>query len=56
MIQSEQFNHVRIAALDSLAQIGGPRVAEIAGRLVENDDPDVAHAARMAVEKSGQHE
>ena len=56
VIQSEQFNHVRIAALDSLAQIGGPRVAEIAGRLVENDDPDVAHAARMAVEKSGQHE
>ena len=56
VIEKEQFNHVRIAALDSLGQIGGPRIAGIAGALVEDDDPDVAHAARVALEKSGQRE
>jgi HEAT repeat protein len=56
VIENEQFNHVRIAALDSLGQIGGPRVARIVGGLVEDDDRDVAHAARVALEKSGQRE
>jgi HEAT repeat protein len=56
VIENEQFNHVRIAALDSLGQIGGPRVAGIVGGLVEHDDRDVAHAARVALEKSGQRE
>lgn len=55
-IEKEQFNHVRIAALDSLGQIGGGRVAGIAAGLVRDDDPDVAHAAQVALEKSGQHE
>ena len=56
VIAKEQFNHVRIAALDSLGQIGGGRVAGIAAGLVRDDDPDVAHAAQVALGKSGQRE
>jgi HEAT repeat protein len=56
VIEKEQFNHVRIAALDSLGQIGGGRVAGIAAGLVRDDDPDVAHAAQVALGKSGQRE
>jgi HEAT repeat protein len=56
VIDGEKFNHVRIAALDSLGQIGGPRIAGIVGRLVKDNDPDVAHAARVAFEKTGQRE
>ena len=52
VIQNEAFNHVRIAALDSLGQIGGQRVAAIVGALVKDDDPDVAHAAKVALSKS----
>jgi HEAT repeat protein len=54
VIEKEQFNHVRIAALDSLGQIGGPRIAGFVGGLVDDVDPDVRHAARVALEKSGQ--
>ena len=54
VIEKEQFNHVRIAALDSLGQIGGQRVAETVAGLVRDDDPDVAHAAQVALGKSGQ--
>jgi HEAT repeat protein len=53
VIEKEQFNHVRIAALDSLGQIGGRRVAGVAAGLVRDDDPDVAHAAQVALGKSG---
>lgn len=56
VIENEKFNHVRIAALDSLGQIGGQRVAGIAAGLVRDDDPDVAHAAQSALGKSGQRE
>ena len=56
VIEKEQFNHVRIAALDSLGQIGGQRVAGIAAGLVRDDDPDVAHAAHVALGKSGQRD
>jgi HEAT repeat protein len=56
VIEKEQFNHVRIAALDSLGQIGGPRIAAIVGGLVDDVDPDVRHAARVALENSGQRE
>ena len=56
LIEQEQFNHVRIAALDSLGQIGGGRVAGIASGLVRDDDPNVAHAAQAALGKSGQRE
>lgn len=56
LIENERFNHVRIAALDSLGQIGGPRVAGIVNALVDDVDPDVRHAAREALEKSGQRE
>ena len=52
VIEKEEFNHVRIAALDSLGQIGGQRVAAIAGELVSDDDPDVAHAAQAALDKN----
>ncbi|HEU4506727.1 MAG TPA: HEAT repeat domain-containing protein [Pyrinomonadaceae bacterium] len=52
VIEKEKFNHVRIAALDSLGQIGGDRVAAIVGGLVEDDDADVARAAQVALEKS----
>jgi HEAT repeat protein len=52
VIEKEQFNHVRIAALDSLGQIGGQRVAGIVGALIKDDDPDVAHAAQVALGKS----
>jgi HEAT repeat protein len=51
VIEKDEFNHVRIAALDSLGQIGGPRVAEIVAGLVNDDDLDVAHAARAALSK-----
>ena len=51
VIEKEKFNHVRIAALDSLGQIGGQRIAGIVARLVSDDDPDVAHAAQVAIGK-----
>jgi HEAT repeat protein len=54
VVETEQFNHVRIAALDSLGQIGGPRIAGIVSGLVRDDDADVAHAAQLAFEKSEQ--
>ncbi len=53
VIEREKFNHVRIAALDSLGQIGGERIAAIVERLVKDDDPDVAHAAQVALGKAG---
>ena len=56
VIEKEKFNHVRIAALDSLGQIGGQRIAGIVAGLVRDDDPDVAHAAQVAFGKSGQRE
>jgi HEAT repeat protein len=56
VVKSEKFNHVRIAALDSLGQIGGPRVASIVAGLTKDDDADVAHAAHVALEKVGRRE
>jgi HEAT repeat protein len=56
VVAEEKFNHVRIAALDSLGQIGGPRIAGIVAELVRDDDPDVVHAAKVALEKSRQAE
>ena len=53
VVEEEKFNHVRIAALDSLGQIGGERIAGIVAALVHDDDPDVAHAAQVALSKSG---
>jgi HEAT repeat protein len=63
LVQYERFNHVRIAALDSLGQIGESgarvedreRVAGIVRGLVQDDDPDVAHAAEAALARSAQH-
>jgi HEAT repeat protein len=52
VVEKDKFNHVRIAALDSLGQIGGPRVEEIVAGLINDDDPDVAHAAQVAFERS----
>ncbi|HEU4931807.1 MAG TPA: HEAT repeat domain-containing protein, partial [Pyrinomonadaceae bacterium] len=52
VVEKEKFNHVRIAALDSLGQIGGERIAGIVTGLVKDDDPDVAHAAQAALGKS----
>ena len=52
VIEKDEFNHVRIAALDSLGQIGGPRVAAIVAGFVHDDDRDVAHAAKAALERS----
>src|SRR5688572_18489196 len=52
VVEKEKFNHVRIAALDSLGQIGGPRIARIVAGLVDDNDPDVAHAAQVAFRKS----
>jgi HEAT repeat protein len=52
VIEKEKFNHVRIAALDSLGQIGGPRIAGIVAELVRDDDPEVVHAAKAALEKN----
>ncbi|HEU4766222.1 MAG TPA: HEAT repeat domain-containing protein [Pyrinomonadaceae bacterium] len=49
VVAEDEFNHVRIAALDSLGQIGGKRVPEIVGGLVRDDDPDLAHAAKAAM-------
>ena len=51
VIRRDEFNHVRIAALDSLGQIGGDRIAAIVGAFVEDNDPNVAHAARLAQER-----
>ncbi|HET9526556.1 MAG TPA: HEAT repeat domain-containing protein, partial [Pyrinomonadaceae bacterium] len=52
VLEREKFNHVRIAALDALGQIGGQRIAGIVTEYVKDDDPDVAQAARAAVDKS----
>ncbi len=52
VVEKDEFNHVRIAALDSLGQIGGPRVVEIVAGLVDDNDRDVAHAAQAALSKS----
>ena len=52
MVEKEKFNHVRIAALDSLGQIGGQRVATIVGGFIRDDDPDVAHAAQAALDRT----
>lgn len=52
VIEKDEFNHVRIAALDSLGQIGGLRVAALVAELVHDDDLDVAHAAKAALSKS----
>ena len=52
VIEKEKFNHVRIAALDSLGQIGGHRVSAIVAELVKDDDPDVARAAQVALRKT----
>jgi HEAT repeat protein len=51
VILHEKFNHVRIAALDSLGQIGGQRIAGIVASLVEDNDADLAHAALVALGK-----
>ena len=51
VIENEKFNHVRIAALDSLGQIGSPRIASIVSGLTRDDDPDVAHAAQVALNR-----
>jgi HEAT repeat protein len=56
LLRKEKFNHVRIAALDSLGQIGGERIAGIVRGLVQDDDPDVARAAEAALANSGQRE
>lgn len=62
LIKNEKFNHVRIAALDSLGQIGesgaedSQRVAGIVRAVVWDDDPDVAHAAEAALARSDQRE
>jgi HEAT repeat protein len=53
VVENEKFNHVRIAALDSLGQIGGERIAGIVGGLIRDDDPEVARAAQVALGKSG---
>ena len=52
VIEKEKFNHVRIAALDSLGQIGGDRVSAIVAELINDDDPDVARAAQSALGKA----
>ena len=52
VVEQEKFNHVRIAALDSLGQIGGEGVAEAVSEFVRDDDPDVARAAQGALGKS----
>ena len=54
IVEDEKFNHVRIAALDSLGQIGGERIAGIVTGLVHDDDPDVARAAQSALMKNEQ--
>jgi HEAT repeat protein len=51
VVGKEKYNHVRIAALDSLGQIGGERIAGIVATLIKDDDPDVAHAAQAALGK-----
>lgn len=56
VVAEDKFNHVRIAALDSLGEIGGPRIARIVAELVKDDDPDVAHAAQVAMEKGREGE
>ncbi|HET6977147.1 MAG TPA: sister chromatid cohesion protein PDS5 [Pyrinomonadaceae bacterium] len=52
VVEQEKFNHVRIAALDSLGQIGGEGVAAFVASKIRDDDPDVAHAAQVALSRS----
>lgn len=51
VVRDEEFNHVRIAALDSLGQIGYRRIAAVVDGLVKDADPDLAQAAVAALEK-----
>jgi len=55
VIEKEKFNHIRIAALDSLGQIGGPRIASIVSGLITDEDADVAHAAQVALDATKKH-
>jgi HEAT repeat protein len=52
VVEQDKFNHVRIAALDSLGQIGGPCVREIVAGLIDDNDRDVAHAAQVALQRA----
>lgn len=51
VLRDEEFNHVRIAALDSLGQIGGPHSAGVVAGLIDDNDREVAQAARVALEQ-----
>ncbi len=55
VIEKDKFNPVRIAALDSLGQIGGPRIALIVAGFVKDEDRDVAHAAQVALDATKEH-
>jgi HEAT repeat protein len=45
LAKTDEANHVRIAAMESLGQINGARVVEVLAPLTESDDPDLACAA-----------
>ena len=51
VIAIEKFHHVRIAALDSLGQIGGKHASGIVAKLLGDEDTDLALAAVSALGK-----
>jgi len=45
LAKSDPATHVRIAAMESLGGIGGPRAVAVLASLVDSDDPDLTRAA-----------
>ncbi len=49
VVQLDKFNHVRIAALDALGQLGGEQAAAVASAILENAPGDLAQGALAAL-------
>ena len=50
--RSDRFNHVRIAALEALGNIGGPEAATVISEQLRAGDRDVARIASVALEQA----
>jgi HEAT repeat protein len=51
LAQADRANHVRIAAVEALGEIGGERAARFVAPLVNSDDSDLARAAHRALDR-----
>jgi HEAT repeat protein len=53
LAESDPASQVRIAAIEALSQIGGPRAVAVLARLAEADDADLARAALRSLGQIG---